>query len=290
MYIRTQKADCGYIHNLIGEYMNKSDFTECFKKYGISEDDVCRNRLKIGGEEVEEIAVISPINAAADYKNVGACVTQLSDGFFPTYRIEKDGVKFTFVAFQVGACNVCEVVCALAYSNCKKILFTGTVGAIKEEFSIGDIVLPRYSMCGDGATRYFTLGKVCDNNSTFGDKFYPDENLQSSLSAYLDGRDIKYSFANVFSIDTIVAQFFHIGEFLSRGADVLEMETAATFNAAKVFGLQACALFHVSDSTVEKKSLLGGRSKEEHELHRRTKLFTIPDLVCGFVKELKENK
>ena len=235
MYIRTQKADCGYIHNLIGEYMNKSDFTECFKKYGILEDDVCRNRLKIGGEEVEEIAVISPINAAADYNNVGACVTQLSDGFFPTYRIEKDGVKFTFVAFQVGACNVCEVVCALAYWNCKKI-------------------------------------------------------LQSSLSAYLDGRDIKYSFANVFSIDTIVAQFFHIGEFLSRGADVLEMETAATFNAAKVFGLQACALFHVSDSTVEKKSLLGGRSKEEHELHRRTKLFTIPDLVCGFVKELKENK
>ena len=40
--------------------MNKSDFTECFKKYGISEDDVCRNRLKIGGEEVEEIETIEP--------------------------------------------------------------------------------------------------------------------------------------------------------------------------------------------------------------------------------------
>ncbi len=270
--------------------MNKSDFTECYKKYGISEDDVCRNRLKIGGDEVEEIAVISPINAAADYENVGARVTQLSDGFFPTYRIEKDGVKFTFVAFQVGACNVCEVVCALAYSNCKKLIFTGTVGAIREEFSIGDIVLPRCSVCGDGATRYFTLGALKDSDSAFGKKFYPDEELQGALAEYLSAKNTAFQYANVFSIDTIVAQFFHIEEFLSYGADVLEMETAATFNASKILGLQACALFHVSDSTVEKKSLLGGRSKEEHELHRRTKLFTIPELVCGFVAKLKENK
>lgn len=266
--------------------MNKQDFTECYKKYGISEDDVCRSRLKIGGEEVEETAVISPINAAADYENAGARITQLSDGFFPAYRIEKDGVKFTFVAFQVGACNVCEVVCALAYSRCKNIVFTGTVGAIREEFGIGDIVLPRFSVSGDGAVRYFTKGALTENKNTFGMKFYPDGELAGKLREYLAERGVKYSLANVFSIDTIVAQFFHIEEFLSYGADVLEMETAAAFNAAEVFGLKACALFHVSDSTVRKKSLLGGRSEAERELHRNAKLHVVPDLVCGFVKRL----
>ena len=270
--------------------MNKESFTKCYARYGISPEDVCRNRLKVSGDEVEKIAVISPINAAEDYKNIGAKVTQLSDGFFPTYAIEKDGAKFTFVAFQVGACNVTEVICALAYSRCERVLFTGTVGAIKEEYGIGDVVLPSCSLCGDGAVRYFTEGSAAENKDTFGRAFYPDKEMNAALVRFLEGEKQPFSYAKVFSIDTIVAQFFHIEEFLARGADVLEMETASAFCASEILVLKTAALFHVSDSTCRKKSLLGGRNDEELRAHAHKKDFTVPALVCGFVKFLTEGK
>lgn len=262
--------------------MNKNDFTACYARYGIAPEDVCRNRLKIEGSEVERFAVISPINAAEDYRNAGARVTQLSDGFFPTYRIEKDGAAFTFVAFQVGACNVTEVICALAYSRCERVLFTGTVGALKEGFEIGDLLLPNYSMCGDGAVRYFTTGNAGENNDTFGKKFYPNRELHARLARYLQENDYPFGYANIFSIDTIVSQFFHIEEFLARGADALEMETAAAFCASEILGLKTAALFHVSDSTARKKSLLGGRSDAELAVHEHKKDLVIPEIVCGF--------
>ncbi len=264
--------------------MNKEDFTKCFARYGIGPKDVCRNRLRVEGEEVERFAVISPINAAEDYKNIGAEVTQLSDGFFPTYKIEKDGARFTFVAFQVGACNVTEVICALAYSRCEKVLFTGTVGALREDLEIGDLLLPRCSMCGDGAVRYFTVGSAADNKETFGKKFYPDAGLQGKVAEFLEKNGYRFGYADVFSIDTIVSQFFHIEEFLSYGADVLEMETAAAFCASDIFGLKTAALFHVSDSTARKKSLLGGRTEAEHAAHNEKKLIEIPEIVCGIAK------
>lgn len=267
-----------------GLVMNKQDFTNCYARYGISPEDVCKNRLKIRGDEVERFAVISPINAAEDYKNAGAAVTQLSDGFFPTYKIEKDGAAFTFVAFQVGACNVTEVICALAYSRCEKVLFTGTVGALKEEMNIGDILLPNHSMCGDGAVRYFTLGSAEKNSDTFGRKFIPNKELQDDLAGYLEKKGYPFGYANIFSIDTIVSQFFHIDEFLSYGADALEMETAAAFCASEILGLKTAALFHVSDSTARNKSLLGGRSDAEKEAHGHKKRLVIPEIVCGFAK------
>ncbi|PWM71548.1 MAG: hypothetical protein DBX59_08575 [Bacillota bacterium] len=270
--------------------MNKQDFTNCYARYGISPEDVCKNRLKIGGDEVERFAVISPINAAEDYKNVGAAVTQLSDGFFPTYKIEKDGAAFTFVAFQVGACNVTEVICALAYSRCEKVLFTGTVGALKEEMNIGDLLLPNYSMCGDGAVRYFTLGSAAQNGDTFGKKFYPDQKVHGDLARYLKDNGYPFDYANIFSIDTIVSQFFHIEEFLSYGADALEMETAAAFCSSEILGLKTAALFHVSDSTARNKSLLGGRSDEEKAAHGHKKRLVIPEIVCGFAKSVLSGK
>lgn len=140
---------------------------------------------------MEETAVISPINAAADYENAGARVTQLSDGFFPAYRIEKDGVKFTSWPFRSARATCAKSSARSPVRCCKNIVFTGTVGAIREEFGIGDIVLPRFSVSGDGAVRYFTKGSLTENKNTFGMKFYPDGELAGKLREYLAERGVK---------------------------------------------------------------------------------------------------
>ena len=58
--------------------------------------------------------------------------------------------------------------------------------------------------------------------------------------------------------------------------------TAAAFCASEILGLKTAALFHVSDSTARKKSLLGGRSDAELAAHEHKKDLVIPEIVCGF--------
>lgn len=270
--------------------MNKQDFAESYKKYGIKEEDVCKSRIGISGDQVDEIAVIAPLHRAESYKNAGAKVTQLSFGYYPAYRIEKGDVKFTFVTTQIGACNADEIVVALAFSNCKKVIFTGSVGALKEDINIGDIFLPEFSLCGDGAVKYYTKGLVSDNFA-YGRKFFPTEDLQKKLIGYMDGQSLTpYKMIKNFSIDTIVGQFFHIDEFLSYGVDVIEMETASVFCLAEMTGLEAVAILNVSDSTAAKKSLLAGRSKDELDKHCYTEDVLVPKLALGFIESLKRVK
>lgn len=269
--------------------MNKDDFTQSYLKYNISEDKVCFQTLGIDGAAVQKIAVIAPLHRAEDYVNAGAKVKKLTDGYYPVYEIAKDGIKFTFVGTQIGACNATEVVAALAYSRCEKIIFTGSAGAIKEEISIGEIFLPEFSMCGDGAVKYFTRGKV-RNNFTYAEKYYPSASLQQKLFAYMSEQKLtKFGTVKNFSIDTIAGQFLHIDEFLAYGAEVIEMETAAVFCLAEILGLEAVALLNISDSTAAKKSLLGGRTEEELALHKHTESVLVPQLITDFIKYLEVN-
>lgn len=38
----------------------------------------------------------------------------------------------------------------LGVTNCKNLIFIGSVGSSSEEINIGDIVIPKSSICGDG--------------------------------------------------------------------------------------------------------------------------------------------
>ena len=269
--------------------INKQDLLDSYKKYGITEENVCKSRIGIFGNDVDEIAVIAPLHRPEAYIELGCEVTQLSFGYYPAYRIKKDDFQFTFICTQIGACNVGEIVVALAFSNCKKVIFTGSCGALKPNIEIGDIFLPEFSMCGDGAVKYFTKGNVLDNYC-FGKKFYPTKDLQNCLINYMDKQTLTpYKFIKNFSIDTIVAQFLHIDEIVSMGADVVEMETALVFCVAQITNLEAVAILNVSDSTCAKKSLLGGRTKEELDRHVYTEKTLVPSLVLGFLSDLTNN-
>lgn len=266
--------------------MNKESLLKSYLRYGISEKDVCKSRIGIKGEEVDEVAVIAPLHKASGYLNCGAKVTQLSFGYYPAYRIEKDGVSFTFITTQIGACNVAEIVVALGFSNCKKIIFTGSVGGLKPEYKVGDILIPNFSISGDGVCRFFQEDNV-SNSDDFGKRYFPDTTLQNKLIDYMNCQKLTdYKMANIFSIDTIVAQFMHIDELLNLGSDVVEMETACVFKVSKIVGLDAVAIFNVSDNTFSKKSLLAGRSKEELVKHVYTEEVLVPKLTFGFIKSL----
>ena len=57
----------------------------------------------------------------------------------------EESTHWVDICTQIGACNVGEIVVALAFSNCKKVIFTGSCGALKPNIEIGDIFLPEFS-------------------------------------------------------------------------------------------------------------------------------------------------
>lgn len=267
--------------------MNRQDFLDSYIRYGISEKDVCPSRIGVSGDELEEIAVLAPLHKPEFYEKHGAKVSQLSFGYYPAYKIEYEGLKFNFIKTQIGAQNIDEIVVALAFSNCKKIIFTGSCGALSDKYKIGDILLPKYSISGDGSTFYYTKNSFLDN-VTLGKRFYPTADLNEKLKQSLNLSGQAFSEVGNFSVDTIVGQFFHIDEIISLGAEVIEMETASVFCLAQMLELDAVAILNVSDSTIEKKSLLSGRSDEELKKHYYTEDTLVPRLVLDFIKRLSK--
>jgi nucleoside phosphorylase len=72
--------------------------------------------------------------------------------------------KTTYILTGIGAPNVMEAVLALGCTPCKNIIFIGSVGGLDKEQKIGDIIIPEYSLCGDGACRYLTNTKLSEND------------------------------------------------------------------------------------------------------------------------------
>lgn len=97
--------------------------------------------------------------------------------------------------------------------------------------------------------------------------------------------DVKYHNVLNCSVDSIFGQFVHIDEFLEEGALTIEMETATLFKASSLIGVNAGAIFVVSDNVLMSKSLFSGRSDEENKYRHYVKEEVIPEIVCRLFKE-----
>jgi purine-nucleoside phosphorylase len=193
-------------------------------------------------------------------------IIQVSDGIFKIWTLSTVDLKITYIVTGMGASNVTDIVLALGCTPCEKIIFIGSVGALDKNIRIGDIIIPEYSICGDGSCRYLTNIKLVEND-TFGEKNYPDKELFNKIvskTKEIAGKNsINYHIGKNFSTDTIIAQFVHIDEIINMDCNCIEMETAALFKSAEICNIKAGAVFSVSDNTMLRKSLLSGITKEE---------------------------
>jgi len=174
----------------------------------------------------------------------------------------------------VGAPKVIEVVLALGCTPCKNIIFIGSVGGLDTKFNIGDIIIPEFSVCGDGACRYLTNKKLSENDC-FGEKYYPNAEMFEKIVTKTEKTFLENKFSwhigKNYSVDTIIGQFAHINEIIGMGCNCIEMETAVLFKSAEICGIKAGAIFSVSDNTLQKKSLLSGRTKEERDYRKNVR-------------------
>ena len=253
--------------------MNYEELFNSHLEYGTTKDDIVKMTEY---EEILENVVIAPWWEHTLFEEIGFKSTQVST---KVYNLTNGEVSFSFIEIkEIGAPLMMEYVLPLGLTKCKNLVFVGAVGALDENIKIGDIVIPEYSICGDGASRY--LNKNLEDE--FGKKEYPYGTLTNDLMKMLDEKNIKYHYVPNYSTDTMIGEFYHINKFIDMGCKTIEMETACLFKCCNTISLNVTAIFDVSDNIVVKKSLYSGRSDEE----RNMKHYTKHNVVTNIVKDL----
>jgi purine-nucleoside phosphorylase len=243
--------------------------------YGTTREDIIKRR---GYESILENVVIAPYWEHTLFSDYCSSITQVSE---KVYNVKGDGFEFSFIQIKnIGASSILEEVLALGVTKAKRMIFIGSAGALNEDIKIGDLVVPSYSINGVGATRYLNEAL----NDDFNVKYYPSEKLTNKLVEVINKMNFSVKRAVNYSVDTIIAQFPHINHIKELGAQTIEMETSAFFKCAEMIGVEATALFVISDNTTVNKSLYSGRSEEDSFKRKKARKELVPNIVIEAFK------
>ena len=253
------------------------------EKYGISPIDIIWMTFHCPPDAIHPDVILMPWWQPTIFSPWVDQITTISDSLL--YEMEYRGRPISVIRSGIGAPQAGDTTLALGCTPCERILFAGSVGGLHPDIRIGDLMLPQYSVSGDGFCRYLETDPAA--RDCFLERIFPDETLSRAVarSATALGQEagVAVHTGPIFCIDSILAQFGKLDTIAGDlGCIGIEMETAAVFKAAHVVGIQAAALFSVSDVPVIKKSLYVGRTQEEKEYRReiRSKVLARALLDC----------
>lgn len=265
--------------------MKYADFINALKRFGSTERDVCVHGIGVEPEAVHENVVIAPWWEPSSLPALGEA-EYLSESDYASvkvWNVRNGDLGITYIKTGIGAPVLMDSLLSLGVTACKRIVFIGSVGSLDMNISIGDIVLPEYSICGDGASRYILSDNL--EQDAFGSKAYPDmlffEKSKSVTREICSANNVKWHIGRTFSLDTVFAQFAHIDSIIGLGCNVIEMETAASFAAARLMDIPMVAVFSVSDNTVANKSLLSGRTQSEMDYRHFVRREVFPQIILS---------
>ena len=200
--------------------------------------------------------------------------------YISSYLVERDEVKIAWV--QTASCggNLLDHLLICGELKFKKLIFTGAVGALKEEFEMGDLCTPSYSVAG-GFTNAYLCNKLSEYKP-FG-KVYPDEKYIDEVIALAKNNGYELKKASVYCTDSIALEYSHLDEIRAFNTDLIEMETSTFYEVAKLFEVPAVALLVVSDNSATGLPLLG-RSEEQLKIYKEGRNKIIPDLIFKIAK------
>jgi purine-nucleoside phosphorylase len=252
------------------------------KRFGTDPVDIVHFVFQCEPEMIQSNVIIAPLWNPELFSDCSDSTIQNLNGIVKIWTLSIAGRNITYIITGMGSPNVNDIVLALGCTPCKKIIFIGSVGALDVNIKIGDIVIPEYSVGGDGTCRYLTSKKIADNDS-FGEKNYPNKELFDKIvskAKETTGKNgVNYHIGKNFSTDTIIAQFAHIDEIINMGCNCIEMETSVLFKSAEICSINAGAVFCVSDNSILRKSLLSGITKEEMDYEKNVRKNILTKIV-----------
>lgn len=236
--------------------MTYEDLTQAMRRYSRT-DDLCKSGLGVEGSRIRENVILTPGWPPERVAGLGEAELISANG--PLYGItvwEVDtGEKaVTYIRTGCGAPAVMDALLSLGETGCKRVLFLSSIGALDPAMAVGDLVLPEYSVSGDGASRYLTDSFA----DTLGEKSYPDPalfaRLKEETQAVCGQEGVSWRLGRPFCTDSFLAQFPHLPAIREMGCNCLDMENAVAFRAGALMGLPVAALQCVSDK--DRKSVV----------------------------------
>ncbi len=273
--------------------MDYKTIIDSIKKYGSDDRDICLFGIGVAPEQINENVIIAPwwepsmLPLLGDAEYISASEHAEIKVWNIPGKSGNDTVRdlssdITFIKTGIGAPVLMDVMLALGVTPCKNAIFVGAVGALDEKMHIGDIVIPEYSLAGDGASRYIASDSL-KSGDVFGEASYPDEKLYTQLlqnaRSICDENGVALHIGRTYSTDTIFAEYAHIDEIKAMGCNVIEMETSAAFRAAKMAGFSLAALFSVSDNTFTDQTLYKKIPEEETAYRRFARNTLFPQII-----------
>ncbi|MBP3255853.1 MAG: phosphorylase [Clostridia bacterium] len=259
--------------------MEYKDLLKAHLKFGTTKEDIIKRK---GYEKILENVVIAPCWKHDIFAKCGFEVEQVGEKVFNFYSNQ---ISFSYIELnRIGAPAITDYILALGVTKCRNLIFLGSVGSLDENIKIGDLIVPKYSVCGDGASRYLN-----DNlEDEIFKKEYPSKEITDNLIEVFKEENIGYHYVPNFSVDSIFAQFYFIDKIVELGCKTIEMETANLFKCNQLININVTALFCVSDNTVLNKSLYSGRTEAEDEYRHKVRYEVVPKVVVKLFKKLNK--
>jgi purine-nucleoside phosphorylase len=208
-------------------------------------------------EKIEKNCLLLPFLPAGVLKEFG--VKELNQGAVYSSASVKG---LTVIKTGIGANFVGDAVLYLAKASCENIFFLGSCGLINNKLGLrlGDLVFPTVAYPFESFTDILTQRIQKPLGS------YPDSGL---MSDFLETTGLDLHRSACVSFSSLYQEEGFIPVFQRLGADVIEMECAALFHAARKAEKKALALLYISDipsskplyqtpSPEDKKSLIEG--------------------------------
>ena len=248
-------------------------------KYNITPENVVELYLGCEPDAVHADVIITPVWYTGFIDQLPGAAT-VSEGRVYEHKYRDRAISI--IRSGIGGPQTGDVVLALGCTPCERVVFTGSVGGLDLSMEIGDLLLVEQSVSGEGFSRY--MADDIEAKDNFLALAQPDspltDILQSTATGTCERESIPLHVGTVFSIDTILGQFFRLHYLITEFNCIgIEMETSATFNAARLLGIQAAALLQVSDLPMAGKSLFSGRTSEENERRRQIRRTTITEIL-----------
>ena len=143
--------------------MQYIDLISSIYRFVDANTDISARFLGVESQKIQKNVVISPGWGPERMPGLGNPELIASGALYGSlnvWNINNGNAEITYIQTGCGAAILMDALLALGVSDCENIIFVSSVGAVDANISIGDVVIPEYSITGDGASRYIASNNL----------------------------------------------------------------------------------------------------------------------------------
>lgn len=231
-------------------------------------------------DEVEETVILTPIDEIFQSLKKRADSTKEFNGFFRCFNASFGSRSVSVINSRIGSPLASDCTYFLRFTPCRRVLFTGLIGALQEQIRIGDLIIPTGAFRGEGASQYF----VEKAYPAVADFRFLDE-LRSALDEAYRGLGINMFYGPIYTTDSFASETEEFLNFWqSKRLLGIEMETSVVYVIASLYGISAAAVHVVSDNPVVDRTFFHP-IPEEDRARRRLSTGLLIDALINLIKK-----